>query len=426
MNRNKILSFLLTLTVLLTGSAMYFRADAAGGTQTVANYYEWNFENDALNDTENGVFQANTGNNSLTVKTPADLSVAEKVNGYIINNYAKAGYRIGKGDRSGTANLGNMLYVCDRYLDFGTDIHLKQKTPWRIEIIGRIATGNITNAGDQSSYGVGRAALFANDKAKDYVFVTGNGQAFNLYDNNGSYNVRSSNSEGVWSDSCRIGQQRVQKLIISNEQHEDGHWYIHYQIAECYDSPNDAWNGKDSYFTNPWDDRDWVFSGIGSELYYLTANSLTVNSTLINGYNPCISSLKIWEDTSVYWSGVQLNAGCTAESESAEVRMVATVKGLENWREAGYVMSLSNTDPRLGGEHVMTRSTHTVYSQIRAGSETMQADAGRYFLALEIGEIPQANFGTNIYVRPYVIDQAGNVLYGNLTSIRVSSLFYAE
>ena len=60
MNRNKILSFLLTLTVLLTGSAMYFRADDAGGTQTVANYYEWNFENDALNDTEKGVFQANT------------------------------------------------------------------------------------------------------------------------------------------------------------------------------------------------------------------------------------------------------------------------------------------------------------------------------------------------------------------------------
>ena len=225
----------------------------------------------------------------------------------------------------------------------------------------------------------------------------------------------------MWSGSCRIGQQRTQKLIISNELHEDGHWYIHYQIAECYDSPNDAWNGKDSYFKNNWDNRDWVFSGIGSEQYYLTAN---VNGT--NGYNPYISSLKIWEDTSVFWSGVQLNAGCTAESESAEVRMVATVKGLENWREAGYVMSLSNTDPRLGGEHVTTRSTYTVYSQIRAGSETMQADAGRYFLALEIGEIPQAKFDTNIYVRPYVIDQAGNVLYGNLTSIRVSSLFHAE
>ena len=100
MNRNKILSFLLTLTVLLTGSAMYFRADAAGGTQTVANYYEWNFENDALNDTENGVFQANTGNNSLTVKTPADLSVAEKVNGYLTNNTAKAGYSIKKAERT--------------------------------------------------------------------------------------------------------------------------------------------------------------------------------------------------------------------------------------------------------------------------------------------------------------------------------------
>ena len=253
------------------------------------------------------------------------------------------------------------------------------------------------------------------------MFVTGNDRAFYLYDNNYAFSVQSSNSEGVWSNSCRIGQQRTQKLVISNELHEDGHWYIHYQIAECYDSPTDAWNGKDSYFKASWDNRDWVFSGIGSEQYYLTAN---VSGK--NGYNPYISSLKIWEDTSVFWSGVQLNAGCTAESESAEVRMVATVKGLENWREAGYVMSLSNPDPRLGGEHVTTRSTHTVYSQIRAGSETMQADAGRYFLALEIGEIPQANFGTNIYVRPYLIDQVGNVLYGNLTSIRVSSLFHAE
>ena len=38
MNRNKILSFLLTLIVLLTGSAMYFRADAAGGTPATASH----------------------------------------------------------------------------------------------------------------------------------------------------------------------------------------------------------------------------------------------------------------------------------------------------------------------------------------------------------------------------------------------------
>ena len=47
--------------VILTASGGPFRTFTMEQLQTVANYYEWNFENDALNDTENGVFQANTG-----------------------------------------------------------------------------------------------------------------------------------------------------------------------------------------------------------------------------------------------------------------------------------------------------------------------------------------------------------------------------
>lgn len=417
----KKLCILLTFAVLLSCTLTLFPVSAAGSAGKVANYYEWNFDDAALNDTENGIFYANTGNNSLTVKTPTDLTVANNVNSYLTNNSAQAGYSIKKAERTGDTDLGNALYVCDRYLDFGTEICLQPKTPWRIEIAGRIAMGNKSNAGDATSYGVGRAALFANERANDYLFVVGNDRAFYLYDNDYAFSVQSSNSVGAWSGSCRIGQQRTQKLVISNELHEDGHWYIHWQIAECYDSPADAWNGQETYFKATWDNRDWVFSGIGSNSYYLTANPSGKN-----GFNPYISSLKIWEDTSIEWTGVQTSAGSTAASETTSVRMVATIKGLECWQEAGYVLSLSNSDPRLGGEKVTVKSTKTVYTGINAGYDTLIAPDGSYYLALVIGNIPNARFDTNIYVRPYVINLDGNVLYGNLATIRVGNLLAAE
>ncbi len=413
----KRVAFLLLTVMLLTASLNVFSVSASAA-DTHANYYEWTFDDASLNDTENGIFYANTGNNSLTVKTPDDLTVANNVNSYLTNNTASAGYSVKQAERTGSTDLGNALYVCDRYLDFGTDINLKPKTAWRIEIVGNIPKGGMNKDGTKTSYGIGKTALFANETAKDYLFVDGADRAFYLYDNNYAFSVQSSNCVGVWSSSCRIGQQRVQKLVISNELHEDGHWYIHYQIAECYNYPNDAWNGQDTYFTASWDNRDWTFDGIGSNTYYITANPSGTN-----GYNPYFSSIKIWEDTSyINLDGVQVRSGDTAESESTSVRLVSTLKGLD-WQEAGYVISLSNKTPMLDGENVTAYRTQTVYSSIGSGEEVLTASSGYYYIALKIDNIPKASFDTEIYIRPYVKDAEGKVIYGELASFHASELF---
>lgn len=415
----KRVAFLLLTVMLLTSSLNVFSVSASAA-DTHANYYEWTFDDASLNDTENGIFYANTGNNSLTVKTPDDLTVANNVNSYLTNNTASAGYSVKQAERTGSTDLGNALYVCDRYLDFGTDINLKPKTAWRIEIVGNIPKGGYNNTG---SNGIGKTALFANETAQDYLFVEGTGRAFWLYDNydgikEGAFDVQSSNCTGVWSSSCRIGQQRVQKLVISNELHEDGHWHIHYQIAECYNSPTDAWNGQDTYFNASWDNRDWTFDGIGSNTYYITANPSSTN-----GYNPYFSSIKIWEDTSyINLDGVQVRSGDTAESASTSVRLVSTLKGLD-WQEAGYVISLSNKTPMLDGENVTAYRTQTVYSSIGSGEEVLTASSGYYYIALKIDNIPKASFDTEIYIRPYVKDAEGKVIYGELASFHASELF---
>lgn len=410
----KRVAFLLFTVMLLTASLNIFSVSASAAN-IHANYYEWTFDDASLNDTENGIFYANTGNNSLTVKTPDDLTVANNVNSYLTKNTASAGYDVKKAERTGGADLGNALYVCDRYLDFSTDINLKPQTAWRIEIVGNIPKGSRNNTG---SNGIGKTALFANETANDYFFVDGTNRAFWLYDNNSAFSVQSNNSTGVWNSNCRIGQHRVQKLVISNELHEDGHWYIHYQIAECYNSPNDAWNGKDTYFNASADNRNWTFDGIGSNTYCITANA-----SGSNGYNPYFSSIKIWEDTSyINFDGVQVKSGDTAESESVSVRLVSTLKGLD-WQEAGYVISLSNKTPMLDGENVTVYRTQTVYSSIGAGEKVLTAASGYYYIALKIDNIPKASFDTEIYVRPYVKDAEEKVIYGELASFHVSELF---
>ena len=408
----KIVSLCLMMILLLSAFATAIPVSAAA-TEKYANYYEWNFEDSSLNDLENGVFYANTGNNALSVKTPTDLSVADTVNNYLTNNKATAGYSVKQAERvTNGANLGNALYICDRYLDFETDIHLNPATPWKIELVGSIPKGGMNNIGTN---GIGKTALFANESEKDYFFVDGSNRAFWLYDNGDSFSVQSQNSIGAWNSNARIGQQRVQKLVITNELHDDNKWYIHYQIAECYNS-TDEWTGKDTYFNLDCSARNWTFDGIGSNSYYLTSNP-----SGRNGYNPYFSSIKIWEDTSVEWTGVQLQKGVTAQDSVASVRMVANIRGLD-WKDAGYAISLSNHTPAIGGDNITLYRTKTVYSSIRDGDRDLQNTEGNYYMALAITDIPQAKFASEIYVRPYVTDSAGNVIYGNVISFSVTDL----
>ncbi len=413
----KLLSLFLVLSLAIIGTAAIFPAAADTAVKTPA-YYEWNFDDASLNDTANGVYTANTGNNTITVKTPTDLTYANNSHAYLTGGSYATGHSVKKAERSGSTDLGNALYVCDRYLEFATDIVLDGQTAWKIEITGSIPKGHTTYTGASGSgNGVTRTALFDNtDDSGDRIVVNGDARAFFLFDNNSQKEVQKDNSTGAWtSGSGRIGQHRVQKLVISNQQHADGKWYLHYQIAECYNSTSDAWNGQDTYWNTTMDNIDLVFNAMGSNGRYITANA---NGT--TGYNPYFSSIKIWEDTTApVIDGVQLLAGTTSASTSTAARIVGEIDSL-NYSEVGYAISLSNTNPTLGGANVTPYSTKKVYTSIGATDPILPENTGWYLMALEISAIPNANFATKIYVRPYGVKTDGTVIYGNTVSFTVN------
>ena len=420
----RITSIILSIVMLASMAVLCIPASAEA-TSTTANYYEWNFDDASLNDTANGVFTANSGNNTLTVKTPTDLTVANAVNTYLTGSKATAGYSVKAATQSnGTkvyTELGNALYVCDRYLDFGTDIHLDCDKEWKIEITGNIPKGGISNNG---SNGIGKTALFAGETKGDHIFVDGGNRAFYLYDNyptNSAFSVQTSNttvdSAHPWSSDARIGQQRDQKLVIENVKLENGEHRIRWSIVESYNYPNDAWNGGIQTWNNNTTNRDFVFEGIGSNTYYITANPSSTN-----GYNPFFSSIKIWEDTSVTMEGFQTRTSTTAQSDSADVRMLSLINGTDAYMSAGFVVSKSNPSPVLGGENVTDYKTKTVYTSISVSGDEHAAVDGYYYVPLVIENIPNAKFNETIYVRSYVIDTEGNITYGNLCSFKVADL----
>ena len=429
----KITSIILSIVMLASMAVLCIPASAEAKTST-ANYYEWNF--DSLSDgtvADNTVINADSGNNTLTVKKPSadNLVVAGNVktkcssNGTNLLSGAKVQTAKATSTSIGTvgdySGLGKALYIADRYLEFGTEIHLDCTKPWKVELTGNLMRGGMTRTAlGQYDYGVGDGAILANDETDDYLFIDGGDRAFWLYDNNNSFEVRTSNSTG-WATTYRIGQNRDQRLIIENVYDEAKEiWCLKWTVAECYNSTGDAWNGVVCTFTNKdagMVGRDFVFTGLGSEEHCITSN---INGTW--GYNPWFSSIKIWEDTSVTMEGFQTRTSTTAQSESADVRMLATVNGTGAYKTAGFVVSKSNSAPTLDAQNVTDYSTKTVYTSINVAGDEQAAVAGRYYVPLVINNIPNAKFNETIYVRAYLVTASGDIIYGNVCSFKVADL----
>ncbi len=117
----------------------------------------------------------------------------------------------------------------------------------------------------------------------------------------------------------------------------------------------------------------------------------------------------------------QVLAATTSESASTDLRFVATFKGVwSGCTEVGFVISKSNTNPLLDGDKVTKLATNQLWSSIRAANETVETPEGCKWLAMGINGIPQADFGTNIYVRTYAITTDGAVVYGDLVTVNVN------
>lgn len=91
--------------------------------------------------------------------------------------------------------------------------------------------------------------------------------------------------------------------------------------------------------------------------------------------------------------------------ETTELRFVFTVGSLD-YDEVGFVFSFEDygnvATPTVGGDGCYKVGINTVYHSITADGKTVDAPAGRYWVAAKVTDIPQVQFCSWIYVRAFV------------------------
>ena len=102
----------------------------------------------------------------------------------------------------------------------------------------------------------------------------------------------------------------------------------------------------------------------------------------------------------------QTVTGDSLASASTDLRFLFTIGSLDYTR-VGFVLSKTNSNPTDGGSGCTTYQTTTVHSAVRANGQLIEAPAGRYWVAVRVRNIPNASFGTPIYLRPFVEDGQG-------------------
>ncbi len=119
----------------------------------------------------------------------------------------------------------------------------------------------------------------------------------------------------------------------------------------------------------------------------------------------CTATLVSEGGFNVNAGAVQLLNGTTADSESTSARLVLTLTAadLAKLDSVGVYFSLTAGADANG----VKKSTTTVFTSVNANGMAVEAADGTYYVLVEIKDIPQANFGTTIYVRPFVtVDDA--------------------
>ena len=108
-------------------------------------------------------------------------------------------------------------------------------------------------------------------------------------------------------------------------------------------------------------------------------------------------------------------------SEETDLRFLFSIDEdkLNVYTAVGFVFSTSGTDPvKVDSPKVNYKSVTKVYRSVTANSKDIPAPAGRYWVAVNLSEIPHESFATEIYVRPFVEDGEGT-RYGETKRINV-------
>ena len=118
--------------------------------------------------------------------------------------------------------------------------------------------------------------------------------------------------------------------------------------------------------------------------------------------------------------GYQAPTDYTMLDDFTNLRFVFTVPEdkLPSYTAAGFVFSKSVAEPTVGGENCKTANATAAYRSITADGKTVEADDGRYWIAVKMTNIPQSYFDGPIYVRAFV-DNGEDVTYSAATEISV-------
>ncbi len=119
--------------------------------------------------------------------------------------------------------------------------------------------------------------------------------------------------------------------------------------------------------------------------------------------------------------GWQSILGDTPESDSTALRFLFSIGSLE-YERVGFVLSKTNTNPKINGVGCSIKEASSVYSSVWANGELIRAGAGRWWVALKVTGIDNLNFDTTIYVKPFVEDGEG-IRYGETHALSATGAF---
>ena len=89
-----------------------------------------------------------------------------------------------------------------------------------------------------------------------------------------------------------------------------------------------------------------------------------------------------------------------------DLRFLFSINNLD-YDAVGFVFSTSDDPVKTDTPKVNYKATTRVYRSVTANGNEIPAPTGRFWVAVQLSDIPHASFATYLYIRPYVDDGSG-------------------
>lgn len=119
----------------------------------------------------------------------------------------------------------------------------------------------------------------------------------------------------------------------------------------------------------------------------------------------------------------QLSKDVSLASERASIRFAATLDS-KKYRQFGFVFSLSDEMPVIGGENCTVSKVAAAHRSIPANEGKIKAKelGGTYAYTMRLKNIPHTHFATPIYMRAYVLTRQELYIYSETYCYTVEQL----